>query len=811
MHELSEREELLLPQERDGQFLTFGGFVIGIAWLFSFASQLYGRVWEPQGLIVRQWLAIGALFVPYVAIYSVNPNVLCRWLRSLLHSVREEAATRAPAAVGGVLRWTEALMPDTFRSVARESGRWVRFVRPSGSLAQSYTSRATRFLRPAAFLIRRHAWQAIGVAARVLLVGCFLACVAWLIIVDHRRIAIVLGILQTLTFRRLAPRHCAGFMRVVTLLTVSIGAWALAIGFTFTPLDEWLLAATKTTGFGPIAFAVSFVLVVLEFSIFETKARASTHFARAAIFGAAIAAFAEFGLRTDNLLTDWLPYHRTFWVAPAQFIRNGAWPLWDYPSQYGVLSELSIAFWPSHSPWQALYLEIAIALGATSIAIFALLRHMRSGAANAIFALVATCAIVYSAQGARYPAGWRLYPQLGLRFQWIIAIFIVAYFIRCNRHRPIARRWAYAAGHTIWAFSFAWSFESGIFTSCAWCAFLACDLLVEVSQHRDRLAAHLFRTLAPLIIIPISLYIATEVVFRIARKHGPDWLSYLEFSAAYNRQGSGILQELPNVHGSLWMLLLVLIGVGSVAVALIRQRRYGCLPVVAACWFGLWGTSAYYVGETWEVHAEGLAPVFVSAVAVILALQRSERGPSFISLPVRAAFTPIFVLLIAYAYGEPGHIAVIRAPLMPGFSLDSTADFPAITGELAGLFVRAGVRPRDRVILPIPYLANKLQLGMILPFMRGRDGRLQEQSAWLPMSPIGPFNALFTLSYERRQTYLRRYLDDVHRTGWFATYHRRAECRMLLPDLMNLQITRSTNYEIARCGVEPASRSRGDK
>jgi len=746
------------------EVLRFAGTTLAIIGIFSTISKLTSASWESSPTVFRQWLAIGILGVAYVAVSAV-PSLLAAAQLRRSRSPRIERSGTAPLTA----RYKPMMMVlfDRFvRYVDRLLGWQIMSVR-LGTI--------------------------IRIIDHAILLVIVLSTAAWLIVATHRAVALTIGTLQTVVLYRLLPDGRRSLLWTLMVGTMSIAAWTLAAGYSYTPLNDWLLAAVPTTGLAPLAFAAAFAIVLAEIG---TSCNSMPRFTlpRMLVLSIAAAACIALALRTDHLLTDWVPYHRSFWVGSADFVRQGAWLLWDIPSQYGFASQLSLAVWPTRSTWEALYIETAVALVIVALILFALFRYRRSGWRNALFALVATTSLVFSSQGARFPFGWRLYPQVGLRFPLLVMILGVIFLVHVARAKPRRYLGFTALGHAIWAISLAWSFECGVFATLAWGAFIIGEAALSAATERlhGRFGRFVARV-APLVVIPVALAGVTELVYRHALHHGPDWSAFVEFSLAYEHDAS--LAQPVLVYGPAWMALLLLIGMGSVAITIVRKRRYECVPVAAACWFTAWGASLYYVGEPYNEHITSLAPVYAVVIAVLFAIGRTAHDSEIIPTSAKATFVPLLVLVAAFAYGEPGHIRTVRFPTL---TLNSTADFPWVTGEVAQLFARDHIEANDDVVLSVNSYETKIAEGMVLPFIR-EGNHLVQQTAWLPLSPAGPFDTLFTLPFERRDAYLRRYFRDVGRLGFLVTYHQPVDCRLLLPQLSTVDIVSTTNYELGRC------------
>ncbi|GAC1542207.1 MAG: hypothetical protein NVS3B16_06850 [Vulcanimicrobiaceae bacterium] len=650
-------------------------------------------------------------------------------------------------------------------------------------------------------------------AYRALAVGALLIAAGWLVVDAHRSIALLLGLGQALILLRLAARRGLGLGHRTSVVIASVAGWIFAAGFSYTPIAEWLLGATWSTAGAALAVAAARAIVPPDGGAPRAAGAARDRARAVAIAVCACAVFAELGFRTDHLYSDWIPYHRSFWVGAADFVRQGGWLLWDVPSQYGFLSALSLAVWPAASTWQALYEQSALTLVFDAMVLFALLRYGRAGAFSATASIAIAAVVFFSSLGFRFPFGWRLYPQLGLRFTGVVALLGLMFVIYRTRERGRLRTLAYAGGYAVWAISLLWSFESGAIATLMWLPFVAAEYVRWIAFARPGwlgAAAGASKRLLPFVVIAVVIVASLELVYRIGLKHAPDWRAYVEFAYTYN---AGEKSQQPiQVRGPGWVVLTFAIVAAATVCRAVRARAFDAVPLLVACWFAVWGVSNYYVSEGFNDHVNGIAPIFITVFAVWLAVDRAENRDVF-TLAARAFALPILVLVFAQAVGSPSALRTMSLPFSPGFSGDSLASAPPLRGEITALMRRAGVRDTDLIVFPASAWEIKTELGMILPFVKSAGGGFAQRYAWLPISPVGPYNELQTLPKTRARTYLARYYAHVRRTGWFVVYHRDADCSRLLPDLTTVDVVRSVNYQIARCrSVAPATvrkRSRG--
>jgi hypothetical protein len=355
-------------------------------------------------------------------------------------------------------------------------------------------------------------------------------------------------------------------------------------------------------------------------------------------------------------------------------------------------------------------------------------------------------------------------------------------------------------GYIVWTVAALWSFETGIWGTIVWLAFVSTEGLVIALKHGCRVATAtrvLTVRLFPFAAIPLLVLAAIELIYHTALGHGPDLVSYIEFNSIYAADAT--FHQVVDRHGPAWTLLLVLGALGTVGVVAARTKRYDGLPLIATAWVATWVTSSYWVGEAFNNHVIAVYDVAIPAAAITIYLSREAFRTSGAATFARLSIAPIAIILVAFLFGEPGRMAQIKAPFLPGWSFDSTVDFPTIPSELESLFRRAGIKPSDRVLFPNSVGWAKLDIGLIMPFARLPDGSLSEYRAWLPMSPQGVYNTIESLPFERRNIYIERYLDRFEGSAWYVTFRERADCAVLSPRLKTERTVVSVNFAVSMC------------
>ncbi|TMQ33157.1 MAG: hypothetical protein E6K70_14620, partial [Planctomycetota bacterium] len=217
--------------------------------------------------------------------------------------------------------------------------------------------------------------------------------------------------------------------------------------------------------------------------------------------GLAFILFVFAGLRIDyhEGLVHLVPYHH--WgvmIGPAELVRQGGWLLWDVPAQYGFLSTLTLAWLPTHSVWQSLYLVHAVLLCGVACFLFLLLRSLGTGLSNYCFSLVVTLAAVCLIPG--WPpllTGSYFVPAVSpFRFFWCYALLAVILWAVRTEPRDRLQKRILGLGCTAWLVGSLWSGESMAYCATIWLPayfFLllrrACALYPAPGQGRLRLPA----------------------------------------------------------------------------------------------------------------------------------------------------------------------------------------------------------------------------------------------------------------------------------------------------------------------------------
>jgi hypothetical protein len=564
---------------------------------------------------------------------------------------------------------------------------------------------------------------------------------------------------------------------------VVVAAWAFAAKLVY-----WgsLEAFTAQSLYRPLVLFAAMVLVTLNLGRDpEPPAPAPGRRRRARTFDlGALALIVLASLRVDTLgapspvdidgvgITRFM--HWGVAVGPVELVRQGGWLLWDVPSTYGFLSTLAVAWVPVESPWQAYYIVHAALTALTTMLLYALLRSLRTGPTNPLFALVTTLTAAFFLPGiAFYITGPSVHPPMAAyRYAWCFALLGV--LVWESRSTALGRdRWAIPlAGTVACVLGVLWSAESAVYSSATWLPAFA-----VMSWRRARAGGdgpvRLRALLTQLMLAPAALGLALAGItawYLAALGHAPDWARALDFLRAFSVEGRIVEEETHRPDGPVWLLLALFAGASAIAAATLARRRASCATIAPAvgAWGMLWAVSGYYALRVHPLFLHCVSPVLWAGLALLYGLagrDRRDRRPAALA---RVAAIPALTVLITLGFGNGARLPDWLHALRRGYVARVDRLLPAIEPDLARLLAAARVRPDD----PIMYLGNiggKREYGTLGAWSRPRPGRAPHarwhNRAWTPGLPFLLFGSL---PPEVATIYTDRFAARAGLGGWLV-------------------------------------------
>jgi hypothetical protein len=591
-----------------------------------------------------------------------------------------------------------------------------------------------------------------------------LLALAW-----HRYLVLAGAVAQLgLTYALLKHRREPWPAPTATSVLVVVASWAAAATFLWwADIGGWFSGAWYR---GPV-FALALLLVVWNLlpgrsRLAGASERGPRHRPLMALDVVAVLLLGAASMNVDRLVLAQGTYnHWGVWVGPAELVRQGGWPLWDVPTQYGFLSTLAIAVLPLKSAWQSAYVLNALLLWLTAVLIYGVVRSLRGGLTNLCLAFALASVAVFLVWGSPGP-GFPYYPSTAApRYFWCYALLgVLAWEARADSASPSRR--LLLSGCAVWLLGTLWSVESAAYSFATWLpAYL---LLVlrrsstapgredDSTRRGNNLRAALWLALPPFLLLSTLTAICAYYAARLG--HLPDPAAFYDYAARSE------IFDLPiALDGPVWACLLVFCALSTVAAGFLgRGLTHRALPLVAGTWGALWATSAYFAVRSHPLNVtNALTPIFCLAIGltIYLLVRHREDGPS--TALVRASLVPVLTILLAATLGAGGNLGSYVSTSLGGYESELDERIPRFDPSLSRLLAKAGVRPDD----PISYAGGSVERekSLLAWPTGGEAGLVSPPRAWLPSSPYFLFQPL---EEERRQTYMSRFAERTHLSGW---------------------------------------------
>jgi hypothetical protein len=556
----------------------------------------------------------------------------------------------------------------------------------------------------------------------------------------------VLALLAVMRFRRESR------VDALLWLVVGLGTWGVGASLIWWVSPDAFLQNTWSVGVFVVATAVVLGALWLPDAI-------AGRWLRLVGFGLTLIPLALASVWTNDLFDITTTYHWEVYIGPADLIRQGGWLLWDVPSQYGFLSELAIAWIPTPSPWEGLFILNSVANFLLAMTVFLLLRSLGRGVLNLLMSFSVALAACFLRPGfANQFIGPDGYPSTGgFRFIWCVALLLV--FVALLRtSSPRGRLTLLVAGNLLWILGVLWSAESAIYSTFVWLPGYALTVLADHWGQREQ--PDWMTRIARLLALPV-IFLATAVaivfiVYRLGLGHGPDLQSFYEYGLTY-QAGFGSYPLDPGGPG--WALFVAYVATLVTLAWKVRKQPATASVVLLATAAMIFATSSYFVGRSHPNNVWNLAPEVCIALAITLLLAGRDLRSDPVPVLLRLACAPIFIVLLTGTFGEQAALVdYVARPQLPLNRID--AALPPTDPTLLTL-LDAHVHAGDRMVYVCgtadhvdPLLTTHLSANTEQP-----DGA----PLWLPLVPYSGVNHL---APARRVTYLERFIERHPEGGW---------------------------------------------
>jgi hypothetical protein len=556
----------------------------------------------------------------------------------------------------------------------------------------------------------------------------------------------VLALLAVMRFRRESR------VDALLWLVVGLGTWGVGASLIWWVSPDAFLQNTWSVGVFVVATAVVLGALWLPDAV-------TGRWLRLVGFGLVLIPLALASVWTNDLFDITTTYHWEVYIGPADLIRQGGWLLWDVPSQYGFLSELAIAWIPTPSPWEGLFILNSVANFLLAMTVFLLLRSLGRGVLNLLMSFSVALAACFLRPGfANQFIGPDGYPSTGgFRFIWCVALLLV--FVALLRtSSPRGRLTLLVAGNLLWIFGVLWSAESAIYSTFVWLPGYVLTVLAHHWGQREQ--PDWMMRIARLFALPVIFLVAAVaivfIVYRVGLGHGPDLQSFYEYGLTY-QAGFGSYPLDPGGPG--WVLFVAYVATLVTLAWKVRKQPATASVVLLATAAMIFATSSYFVGRSHPNNVWNLAPEVCIALAITLLLAGRDLRSDPVPVLLRLACAPIFIVLLTGTFGEQAALVdYVARPQLPLNRID--AALPPTDPSLLTL-LDAHVHAGDRMV----YVCGTAD--HVDPLLTTHLSANSEQPDGAPLwLPLVPYSGVNHLAPARRVTYLERFIERHPEGGW---------------------------------------------
>jgi hypothetical protein len=429
----------------------------------------------------------------------------------------------------------------------------------------------------------------------------------------------------------------------------------------------------------------------------------------------AVCLFALAAFRTDPLFKNYgsinfdTLLHWSYFVSPAEAMRQGNWLLWDVPSVYGFLGIATVAIVPTEDVWKAFYLVNSSLVLLSAVILFFLLRCLRPGFLNWCLAFGLSFAVVFVLPGnLDIPTGPQIWPSTGgFRFFWAYLLLAIIFIAHGNRQRGHVRFTFLVLGCIIWLVGTLWSFESAVYCTAIW--FPAYLLMVwfnalSVDGQKRSLMKRMSRLASwsalPLLLLAVTVCAVTGY-YKVMLGNLPDYRAFVEMAV-----------ELPKRYEIGWdfdevapvALFIVFCITSSACIESVRRARIHALGLICGAWVTLFVGSGYFVAKTDRVTLFLVATTICCAIAVtcLLYRRRDPQSDGWATL-ITTAYVPVLTVLLATGFGHPETLVRAAHGWSAGYR-EFRGRLPVLDTSAVELLTSA----RDKIDCPLVLLDNPL-------------------------------------------------------------------------------------------------------
>ncbi len=470
-------------------------------------------------------------------------------------------------------------------------------------------------------------------------------------------------------------------------------------------------------------------------------------------------------INTDRMLNPDIQAHIDFLLGPVVAVKQGAWLLWDQPSQYGFLWVFIVAILPIKNAAIALSAFLWFLNFSLAVIIYKAITYYESN--SIIWRLIAFLLVTSSFLIRSFPnqdlnlgilngdftdayiMWYWLSPvdipqSSAIRTIWCCVLLVIA----SQRFFSASASFEKSSilGCSVWVIGCLWSAESAVYSTATW---IPAYIFFSVTKNKIKWL------LLPFYFLSITVLVISGYYY-VQLGRLPEWFALFEFTSTVGPSGSWNVPVPRN--GVIWIALILLICVVSLTLNYAKHSFHDIrIGVGLACFGAIWSVTSYYIGDSHNSKFHVLIHVYILAVIISMKMIQSKIKHDALNHYFHRLTMSVFVVVVLVCgldFDKYSFQLFVDSQLNHAYKPLSLARYRApFPQSLNDLFIKAEIEPTSKVML-----ANSFSnLGL---WKYSELEYFYDYEVWLPTTP--------SINYERKKTYITRFLSRLCSGGWLV-------------------------------------------
>lgn len=470
-------------------------------------------------------------------------------------------------------------------------------------------------------------------------------------------------------------------------------------------------------------------------------------------------------INTDRMLNPDIQAHIDFLLGPVVAVKQGAWLLWDQPSQYGFLWVFIVAILPIKNVAIALSAFLWFLNFSLSVLIYKVITYYES---NSIiwrllaFLLVTSSFLIRSFPNQDLNLGilngdftdayimwYWLSPvdipqSSAIRTIWCCVLLVIASQRFFSANASFEKN--SILGCSVWVIGCLWSAESAVYSTATW---IPAYIFFAVTENKIKWL------LLPFCFLSITVLVISGYYY-VQLGRLPEWFALFEFVSTVGPSGNWNV-PMPR-NGVIWIALLLLICVVSLTLNYAKHSFHDIrIGVSLACFGAIWSVTSYYIGDSHNSKFHVLIHVYILSAITIMKMIQNKVKYDVLSHYFHRLTLSVFVIVVLVCgldFDKHSFQLFVDSQINRAYKPFSLAHYRApVPHTLSDLFLKAKIEPISKVML-----ANSFSnLGA---WHYSELEYFYNYEVWLPTTPA--------INYDRKKAYITRFVSRLCSGGWLV-------------------------------------------